>query len=264
MSSLPEPPLDLKLIFRVNNAINQFAQKYLQKVGWYNSLDGVPRNADGYVPWITYPAYKQLTRLVKPEHKVFEFGCGASSLWWANKVSEIVGVDHDPVWIEKIKAEKPANATFVVKEQGAACAPEHAQILQSFFDLAFDFPLSNKLDFDRVHGLLNHEFSAYVAEILKYPKGYFDIICIDGMARALCAWIAADYIKPSGFIVFDNADRWIYNPVFHLLSQKGFRRIDFYGPGPSRVVEWDTSFFVKDLDVFADNIDSPLGESDLD
>jgi hypothetical protein len=43
----------------------------------------------------------------------------------------------------------------------------------------------------------------------------------------------------------------------------GFKRIDFYGPGPVNRLEWCTSLFVRDLNVFADNIESPPGDNDM-
>ena len=46
-------------------------------------------------------------------------------------------------------------------------------------------------------------------------------------------------------------------------DEAGFRRIDYYGPGPVNRQEWCTSLFVKSLDVFADSIDSPQGDCDL-
>jgi len=54
----------------VNADIYRFAQGYLQKRGWFESLGGIPRNNEGVVPWITYPAYIQLKRIIRPDFKV--------------------------------------------------------------------------------------------------------------------------------------------------------------------------------------------------
>jgi len=78
-------------------ALDQFAGSYLTKRGWFQSLDGVPRNNEGPVPWITYPAFRQLQRMIKPGLKVFEYGCGASSLWWADHAAEVTSVEHTPI-----------------------------------------------------------------------------------------------------------------------------------------------------------------------
>ena len=59
---------------RINALVYQFANTYLEKRGWFESLDGIPRNKDGLVPWITYPAFRQLQRIVKP-------GCESVRIW---------------------------------------------------------------------------------------------------------------------------------------------------------------------------------------
>lgn len=250
--------MDFSAMFIINEKIQLFAQHYLLSKGWYWSLAGMPRDQEGYIPWITYPAIMQLGRLVKPTHKVFEFGCGGSSLWWAKRAAEVVSIDHDAEWLEKVREEKPANLTLIAKEMDAPCDPKHMKILKPFFEIKdIEFPLWESPSANIHSGLVNDRFTAYVAELLKYPKGHFDIICVDGMARIMSAWLAAEYVKEDGIIVFDNADRWVYTPAFHLLARKGFKRIDFYGPCPMNVDESCTSIFTKNLNFFADNIDVP-------
>jgi hypothetical protein len=98
------------------------------------------------------------------------------------------------------------------------------------------------------HGLLTREFESYALALTDYAKSHFDIIVVDGMARSCCAWLATRYLAPRGFIVFDNADRKIYNDGFRILASEGFKRIDFYGTGPINCYEWCTSIFAKDFD----------------
>ena len=77
----------------VNETVYHFARGYLDRLGWFASLDGTPRDHAGYVPYITYPALRQLARIIRPEFRVFEYGCGGSSLWWAARVAEVVAAD---------------------------------------------------------------------------------------------------------------------------------------------------------------------------
>mgnify|MGYP000234528908 CR=1 FL=1 len=51
----------------------------------------------------------------------------------------------------------------------------------------------------------NGAYRAYGAVGLSYPTGHFDVIVVDGMARALTAWVAARQVAPGGLVVFDNA-----------------------------------------------------------
>ena len=51
------------------------------------------------VPWITYPAAAYLDRLDLRGARMFEFGAGASTLYWQSRVKEIVSVENDPAWV---------------------------------------------------------------------------------------------------------------------------------------------------------------------
>ena len=248
---------------RINTLIYQFAQLYLEKRGWFESLDGVPRNKAGPVPWITYPAFRQLERIVKPGARVFEYGCGGSSLWWASHAAEVVSVEHDSGWAARVAESAPANLKVVTRVREEACSEARQAAVAPFFADPPELPLSHDEGHNVMHGLMNPEFVAYATEITEYEPQSFDVVIVDGMARALSAWLAAQYVKPDGIIVFDNSDRWQYNGAFRQLNAAGFRRVDFYGPGPVNRLEWCTSLFVRDLEIFAGNIDSPHGDCDL-
>jgi hypothetical protein len=255
--------MDINAHAAVNTAIYQFAQRYLQKRGWFLSLTGIPHNHDGVVPWITYPAFLQLKRIVRKDFKVFEYGCGSSSIWWANHTAEVVSVEHNKQWADHIAASAPANLKIVSREFGEAADETRQAAVAEFFANPPELPLSPDEAHNIEHGLLSEPFVAYATEITQYPEASFDVIVVDGMARTLSAWLAPKYLKPGGIIVFDNSDRWQYNGAYRALNAAGFRRIDYYGPGPVNRQEWCTSLFVRDLDAFADSIDSPHGDCDL-
>jgi hypothetical protein len=248
---------------RINMLIYQFAQTYLEKRGWFESLDGIPRNKDGLVPWITYPAFRQLQRIVKPDSKVFEYGCGGSSIWWASHAAEVTSVEHDAAWAARVSETAPANLKIITRVMNENCSNERQAMVTKFFAKTPELPTSPSIEHNILHGLLCKEFIAYATEIGAFEKQSFDVIVVDGMARALTAWLAAQYVKPDGIIVFDNSDRWQYNGAYRILNAAGFRRIDYYGPGPVNRQEWCTSLFVRNLDIFKNSIDSPQGDCDL-
>src|SRR5579864_496147 len=109
---------------RINMLIYQFAQTYLEKRGWFESLDGIPRNKDGLVPWITYPAFRQLQRIVKPDSKVFEYGCGSSSIWWASHAAEVTSVEHDAAWAARVSETAPANLKIITRVMNEDCGKD--------------------------------------------------------------------------------------------------------------------------------------------
>lgn len=69
------------------------------------------------IPWITYPATIMLKRIVAPNHNVFEFGCGNSSLWWASRVASVISVEHDEDWASKVADSAPENLKAVVRKK---------------------------------------------------------------------------------------------------------------------------------------------------
>src|ERR1017187_8783871 len=72
--------------------------------GWFRSYrEGASVDASGSpLPWMTYPAIEFIRKRVKPDMSVFEYGSGGSTIWWANQVREVISVEHDRAWFEKV------------------------------------------------------------------------------------------------------------------------------------------------------------------
>lgn len=234
--------------------LSQVARNYLAPAGWFHSLRGESVDADGPVPYITYPAIAMLQRIVTGDMKIFEYGSGNSTLWWSKRVKQVVSVDHDVQWIEKLRPALAANVSLIHRPPGAPADVERAALIEEFFTRNYDLPTSGNPAHDMEHGLLSHEFTAYAAELLKYPTGHFDLIVVDGMARVLTSYLAALHLGPQGIVLFDNSDRWQYNSAYQLLADAGFGRVDFHGIGPMTTIEQCTSLFVRDLSVLRRNV----------
>lgn len=56
-------------------------------------------------PWLTEGAIAFLESYLLPEMRVLEFGAGASTLWFADRVAEVVSVEGGMAWYELIGAE---------------------------------------------------------------------------------------------------------------------------------------------------------------
>lgn len=86
----------------------------LRTTGWLRSRKE-KRSVDAHgepIPWITYPAIRFLEQRVQKSFKVFEFGSGLSTLWWAKRVSSVDSVEHDRQWLDRIAPGLPANASL--------------------------------------------------------------------------------------------------------------------------------------------------------
>ena len=233
----------------ISSAINDLADSYLTASGWIASIhNGEARDANGPVPWFTYSATSYLSKLVKSSHRVLEFGSGNSTRWWSERVSEVISVEHDPIWGDALRRYALKNVTVVERAMGDPVSFKYSEILSKEY---YPLGLSPKESSDPTRnyraGLNDYGFHSYASVLLEYPVGYFDIIVVDGMARVLTAWLASRQLPDNGMIVFDNSDRLEYIDAYRYLDTAGYVRIDFSGIGPLNTYGWCTSVFIKSL-----------------
>ena len=135
---------------------------------------------DGFrtIPWLTEGAIEFLKGFVKPETKVLEFGCGGSTIWMSQIVHNLITVEHDEDWYNKIK-------DYIIKHEGKADIRR------------MDLPY---------HGVLD-----------EFPDEHFDLIIVDGRRRVECAKAAMPKVKKEGFLMLDNAERKEYDEAFKAL-----------------------------------------------
>lgn len=69
------------------------------------------------VPWYTYPCAHFLEPRLGSAMRVFEYGAGMSTLWYAARVGEVVAVEHDPAWARRVTSAGPEGITVVVAER---------------------------------------------------------------------------------------------------------------------------------------------------
>ena len=77
---------------------------FLRTLGWLRSVAyrKIIDKDHNPLPWITYPCIDLLNEHLKPSFRVFEFGCGSSTSYFAARVGEVVCVEHDAQWIPKL------------------------------------------------------------------------------------------------------------------------------------------------------------------
>ena len=180
----------------------------LRDLGWQRSIAiGAPVDRDGSaLPWFTYASIFFLSKRIKPEMVVFEYGSGGSTIWWSRRLRRVVACEHDLAWLNSVKAKAPANVELLHRE----LTPE----------------------------------GAYAGAILGYAR-QFDIIVIDGRQRAQCAINSLGALKEDGVLIWDNSDRPRYREGIALLVGHGFKRLDFAGDGPINAFRSCTSIFYR-------------------
>ena len=80
---------------------------YIEFPQWFLSLS---RNNDplaNEIPWITYSAINYLENFLNKKTIVFEYGSGGSTLYVSKRVKEGISVEHDEIWVEKVKQKLP-------------------------------------------------------------------------------------------------------------------------------------------------------------
>lgn len=198
---------------------------WLKSMTWSNGPIGDEQ------PWITFPAMRFLRRIVSRQSKVFEYGAGGSTLFFAKRVSELVTVEHDAQWLDKTAAyvrERPKFAWRAHLEPPFLAAGETVGTADGYHYGSSD-PAYANMSFER-----------YARCIERYDRKYFDVILIDGRARVGCFKHALNHVKSGGYIGLDNAEREQYRHVESEARALGYRIMDFWGPGPYNRYFWRT------------------------
>lgn len=80
------------------------------------------------IPWYTYPAVEYLRSLDLRDKRIFEFGCGNSSVFWARRAREVVAVENDLTWAATVRGLGISNLTLmgVSDRENYVSAPEKA------------------------------------------------------------------------------------------------------------------------------------------
>ncbi|AFH50590.1 Fkbm family methyltransferase [Ignavibacterium album JCM 16511] len=182
---------------------------YLYDEGWFKSLDEKrPVDKDGNpIPWFTYPAIEFLKDRLTKEMIIFEYGSGSSTLFFAERVKEIISVETDKEWFNKIVNKLPSNARLIFYEQ---------------------------VNFDCTY-----------AEVIKTTNKKYDIIIVDAIEREEAISISIELLKENGVIILDNSERDEYKNITDFLYQNKFKKIDFWGIQPAYLNKSCTSIFYK-------------------
>lgn len=179
--------------------------------GWKKSfLDGFSQDENGNaLPWMTYPAIKFLQNNLGKDHTIFEFGCGASTLFFAQQVKKVVSLETNQKWFAIV------NKLLIQ----ATCNNVEITLLQD--------------------GLTNHLYENFAKNLTEK----FDFIIVDSLKRFECIKNSITALKPQGSIVLDDSERKNYQKIFDFLAKKNFTKQDFQGIAPGQLRIKNTTIF---------------------
>lgn len=204
--------------------------KYLGK--WWKTLDPyVLSHGILSVPFLTYSCIEWLESILSADKVAFEYGSGASTLYFCERIKMLVSVEHDKTWFntlsEEMRERKVSNCELklIEPEEIEGEVPRYSS---TSYTSAYRPDLYGSLSFKR-----------YVTSINQYQDRHFDLVFIDGRARAACIPHALPKVREEGYLVLDNADRSIYSQALKVLEN--YERQDFFGIGPINVTPWQTT-----------------------
>lgn len=172
---------------------------------WPNRPDGHTPDKTGHPwePWLTREAIGVLEETLTPASSLFEFGAGASTVWYAKRCKIVNAIEHDPSWVNAV--------TNALTEEG----------------------LATRVNF----GSSDNNFEHYLiaAKNIMEMFGPYDVVIVDGRCRVKSVAIAAPHVRPGGLLLLDNAERTYYREVHSILSgwdlretSNGIWRTDIY------------------------------------
>lgn len=181
---------------------------YLKERNWVKSVklkQSIGKNGEP-IPWFTYPFIDFLKVRLNKNMKVFEFGSGNSTIWFAKRVSSIVSVEHNEKWYNKIREAIPQNAKII---------------------------FNNPTNENEYH------------KIIKTMTDKFDLIIVDAIDRVNCLRVSKDHLSENGVIILDNSNRPEYYDGINYLLQHNFKQIEFVGMTSSITTSSATTIFYK-------------------
>lgn len=168
------------------------------------------------IPWITLASFHHLLEIIRDDFRVFEWGAGGSTVFFARECASVTAIEHNKLWIPRVNK--------MLADRGLKADLRHVQ----------GGPKEQK---DR--------FRKYANEILKEPDESFDLVYVDGEAssRGWCLTNALPKLKPGGWLLLDNSD-WLHRVI------DGFERKDYVErnldwPGQAKKFDWWTSILRK-------------------
>ena len=137
-SSTPTPPgkprSALSALLRFLR-LRTHSQSFFNSTGLARSFrENRPVDKDGEpLPWLNYSLIRLLDERLDRSLRIFEYGSGFSTLYFAARTQSVTSVEHVPEWVQELQPYLPENAALTSVSPG----PEYIQapIDQAPFDL---------------------------------------------------------------------------------------------------------------------------------
>ncbi|MAJ97876.1 MAG: hypothetical protein CMD07_01180 [Flavobacteriales bacterium] len=182
---------------------------YLNETGYLKSkIQNTLLVNEEYVPWLNFSLIDILKEKLNQNLDIFEYGSGASTLFFSKRVRSVTSIEHDKDWFKKINK--------VISDK--------SNINLYYIDLDKNYPNSIK-------------------KIDPYKK--YDIIFIDGRMRKECCISITENLKEGSVIILDDSDRAKYKDGIKYITDLGYNSLNLRGLKPMGFKIDQTTIFYK-------------------
>lgn len=125
---------------KMGGAIQLRINSSLLHDGWFRTFEtktAVDKNGNP-IPWWTYSFIDFITPRLKNDFDVFEYGCGNSTIWLAERVKSIKSVENNNGWFKLISQKLPANAEVVYRQLENGYTKEVTQSRKKYHIIIID------------------------------------------------------------------------------------------------------------------------------
>lgn len=162
-------------------------------------------------PWFVPAAVTALEGLITDRFVIFEFGSGASTLWFSERAGEVISVENNPAWYREVSSR--------LRDAGAANCELKMIPIEDF-----------------------------LAEIGGYPDEHFDLVVVDcaqndAVSRNDCVIASLPKVKPGGYLLLDDSDRAQFRELDEELA--GWQADRYIGCRPKPLSASETTIYRK-------------------
>ncbi|MCQ8118230.1 hypothetical protein [Methylomonas rosea] len=189
-------------------------------------------------PWMSFPVIKFLEKIINNDFRVFEYGSGGSTLFFSQRVKELVSVEHDRNWYQVVK-EMLANR---------GCININYKLVIPTYTDHYDHALVSIPDayISADDNSVGMSYEDYSKTILAYPDNYFDLVVVDGRCRPSCMFHSLNKVKVNGFLLLDQSERKYYlEKMESYFKESDWSKVSISGPLPYSLHFTKATFFKK-------------------
>lgn len=212
LSLLPKKVQEEINTYRLGRVLVKNKNSYLVSTGYvYSRIRKEFKDDKGdFVPWMNYPLLAFLKERIKKEHKVLEYGSGASTLFFAKEADSVVSIEYDEKWYLKVQNS--------LKETGYENVDLHFAPIEKGYTTLQNFTRENEV---------------------------FEIVVIDGRKRVETAKKSLKVLAKDGVIILDDSERIRYKEIFDFYQVQGFSRLTFEGIKPGGFENSKSTIFYR-------------------